>query len=45
MKKIIETTNQAVAREAVQIAFLVWAALHNDDPRVHVYRLSNVLEG
>lgn len=43
MKKIIETTNQAVAREAVQIAFLVWAALHNEDPRVHAYKLNNSL--
>lgn len=37
MKKIIENANQAIAKEAIQLATLVWDVQHNRNPRLHVY--------
>lgn len=37
MKKIIENAKSEIAREAIQIAELVWAVQHNENPRLHVY--------
>ncbi|MEW6070163.1 MAG: hypothetical protein AB1485_06050 [Candidatus Thermoplasmatota archaeon] len=40
MENIIENTDEGVAKEAVQIATLVWAMLNNEDSRVHVHVLA-----
>ncbi|MDI6707793.1 MAG: hypothetical protein QME47_01715 [Candidatus Thermoplasmatota archaeon] len=37
VEDIIKSRDQSTAREAIQVATLVWAMLSNENPRLHVH--------